>query len=240
MIFWILKFCISSTTCKKEKEVTYLEPPLVTEAATGLAETLVRVVEALETIYRLVLVEVGVPEVVWPLLLFFLLEDSPTFVVPSVEAFLVVTLLRGFEAFEKRPPLSRLSPPFQLPSVLLASKWGRDEKWLDSTGCFYERKVEINAWVVKLDWKCNVSRLSNDKKKIREYCDQFLIANATFSTKICGPNKYPLINWRTNFCIKTAFANRKRGQRSRFFILSVESLLTRLSCTIHHHYTKSF
>ena len=85
-------------------------------------ETLVRVVEALETIYRLVLVEVGVPEVVWPLLLFFLLEDSPTFVVPSVEAFLVVTLLRGFEAFEKRPPLSRLSPPLQLPSVLLASK----------------------------------------------------------------------------------------------------------------------
>ena len=99
--------------------VTYFEPPLVTEAVTGLAETLVRVVEALETIYRLVLEE-DVPEVVWPLLLFFLLEDSP-FAVPSVEAFLAVTLLRGFEAFV-RPQPSLLSPPLQLPSVLLASK----------------------------------------------------------------------------------------------------------------------
>ena len=98
-----------------------MEPPLVTEAATGLAETLVHVVEALETIYRLVLEEVGVPEVVWPLLLFFLLEDS-LFVVPSIEAFLAVTLLRGLEAFARPQPSLLSPPPLQLPSVLLASK----------------------------------------------------------------------------------------------------------------------
>lgn len=38
----------------------------------------------------------------------------------------------------------------------------------------------------KLDWKCNVSRISDDKKKIREYCGRFLFANATFLRKFVG------------------------------------------------------